>query len=1019
MVPVKITLSNFLSYGSEAQTLDFSRFHVACLSGRNGQGKSALLDALTWALWGEARKSSGAQKPDEELLRIGSRRMAVELVFDVEGDRYRVLRAYSRSATGKTSKSELELQLIDGETEESIPLTRASMRETQEVLTERLGLDYDAFVNSALLLQGRSDEFTKKKPSERKNILGRVLNLGRYDRLAEKARLRQSALRSEAEKLDREIEIFSEVLEHEKEWKGEFESTTLELNKKEDALKAVGAEVAALIENAATLQALKKELEAVEAATRQATQQRKVRQEEIGLLHKKIEEATQLIQQKETIQAEHAAYASFQKERDELDTKREVYRGLEAQLQAVKSSFAVKRTELEGKVEKLALELRVKEEEFTNAQNEVASKETYQRELEKSLEAKKSVTLLEENLRKQKNLDAEIGDLEQHIYGQKKQLSERLNGLREQIARSKKQVDEIAGLKKQLEDVSRKKDDIERVKVALSQTRDEGLGVAENISQLEGRISIIKEEIERVDVRIEQLTGTTESVCPTCGSLLDQERREALLKKLKTERSESFSQVSELSKNLDGFIQKRDTLRLTYRELSGQEAQMGKVVELFHQINERLGKAQESKKGYESDVQNANVLEQKLEKEEYALVEKKELIAKRSQRTQLELDDDALNKLRFEAAQTERYEERLRKIQFSEGKKENLQNQITKGKDELATLRGQLENGEAFLALKTQIKELESKLTRSGFDPERFEYIKKCIREKHAAVDNLHALLEAEKNIVEWEEQKEKLSGLLDELENSLGEKEERKIAIGTELKQLEELVARLENKKAEQKTIEDQVLVLQQAIGELKGRLGQVEEAKGKRKIARGKHKEKRNELNIYRKLRTAFGRNGIQSLIIEQALPEIEERASEILHRLTDGKMQVHLETIKDKKSGGTKETLEIIITDEQGVPRAYETYSGGEAFRINFALRIALSQMLAERNGVKIRTLGIDEGFGTQDEDGIQHLIEAIQEVQDDFDKILVITHLSRLKEAFPVRIEVVKDPVRGSQFTVMEQ
>ena len=117
--------------------------------------------------------------------------------------------------------------------------------------------------------------------------------------------------------------------------------------------------------------------------------------------------------------------------------------------------------------------------------------------------------------------------------------------------------------------------------------------------------------------------------------------------------------------------------------------------------------------------------------------------------------------------------------------------------------------------------------------------------------------------------------------------------------------------------------------------------------------------------------------------------------------------------------EETLEIIITDDQGVPRAYETYSGGEAFRINFSLRIALSQMLAERNGVKIRTLGIDEGFGTQDEDGLQHLIEAIQEIQDDFDKILVITHLNRLKEAFPVRIEVVKDPIHGSQFSLIEQ
>jgi exonuclease SbcC len=181
---------------------------------------------------------------------------------------------------------------------------------------------------------------------------------------------------------------------------------------------------------------------------------------------------------------------------------------------------------------------------------------------------------------------------------------------------------------------------------------------------------------------------------------------------------------------------------------------------------------------------------------------------------------------------------------------------------------------------------------------------------------------------------------------------------------------------------------------------------------------KEARSAHNLYGKLRRAFGRDGIPSLIIEQTLPEIEAKANELLERLTEGKMNVRLETLRDKKTGGTKETLEIIITDEQGVPRPYETFSGGEAFRVNFALRIALSQLLAERNGVKIRTLGIDEGFGTQDEQGIQNMIEAIQVIQDDFDKILVITHLSRLKEAFPVRIEVEKDPVMGSQFMVIE-
>jgi len=62
-------------------------------------------------------------------------------------------------------------------------------------------------------------------------------------------------------------------------------------------------------------------------------------------------------------------------------------------------------------------------------------------------------------------------------------------------------------------------------------------------------------------------------------------------------------------------------------------------------------------------------------------------------------------------------------------------------------------------------------------------------------------------------------------------------------------------------------------------------------------------------------------------------------------------------------------------------------------------------------------IDEGFGTQDEEGIERLVEAIQSIREDFAKVLVITHLERLKQAFPVRIEVEKDPATGSTFELV--
>ena len=55
MIPLKLTLSNFLCYRENVETLDFAGVHVACLCGANGHGKSALLDSITWALWGKAR----------------------------------------------------------------------------------------------------------------------------------------------------------------------------------------------------------------------------------------------------------------------------------------------------------------------------------------------------------------------------------------------------------------------------------------------------------------------------------------------------------------------------------------------------------------------------------------------------------------------------------------------------------------------------------------------------------------------------------------------------------------------------------------------------------------------------------------------------------------------------------------------------------------------------------------------------------------------------------------------------
>jgi exonuclease SbcC len=192
--------------------------------------------------------------------------------------------------------------------------------------------------------------------------------------------------------------------------------------------------------------------------------------------------------------------------------------------------------------------------------------------------------------------------------------------------------------------------------------------------------------------------------------------------------------------------------------------------------------------------------------------------------------------------------------------------------------------------------------------------------------------------------------------------------------------------------------------------------EAFERQRIERLEERERMaDDLGLYEDLREAFGKRGVPAMIIETVVPELTRSANDLLTHLSEDKMEVSIETQRKTKTGELREALDIIISDDLG-ERPYELYSGGEAFRIDFAIRIAISRLLARRAGAQLRSLFIDEGFGTQDARGREQLIAAINTIQDDFDRILVITHIEELKDAFPARIEVTKTP-QGSQFQLI--
>ena len=164
MIPVKLELTNFLAYRTP-NPLDLTGLHLACLAGANGAGKSSLLDAITWSLWGKARA-----RRDDDLIHGDEIEMQVRLTFRLMENTYRVTRYRSRKGRGS---SELSLEVQDDGNWRV--LSGSTIRETQQRITELLRLDYDTFINSAFLVQGHADEFTKKTPGDRKAILEAAL----------------------------------------------------------------------------------------------------------------------------------------------------------------------------------------------------------------------------------------------------------------------------------------------------------------------------------------------------------------------------------------------------------------------------------------------------------------------------------------------------------------------------------------------------------------------------------------------------------------------------------------------------------------------------------------------------------------------------------------------------------------------------------------------------------------------------------------------------------------------------
>jgi exonuclease SbcC len=854
-----------MCYRDATEVLDFTGLHLACLSGENGAGKSALLEAITWALWGKAR---GKEMLDE-LISKGASDMEVDFLFIMGGQHYRVLR--KRALKGKSGTTILDVQVAsDPEGEDWRTLSGATIRESQEQINNFLKLDYDTFINSAFILQGRADEFTTNSPIERKRILTDILGLQQYDRLEERAKeeVRQRAGRM------KELEVTIAQIDRELFNRPQY---TQELEEIEKELFTGSDSLLALREELGETQARKQGLE--HSRSRLAEIETRIKRREADLA---------------TTQVRIAGHTARKVEYEQLIGRREDiergYRDLqtaEVEIERINDAFR----------------------KLNSLQQEEGA---WHRQIE-SEQAR-----LEQE---QRHLERQIGELERKLAGRgtaDQQLSENLSVLRQ-----------LEVLQQQHEDTRCTRDAL-LVKVrTLTTERDACTKEGQAIRQ-------------KLDMLLDaHAAGKGHVGCPLCGTGLTQDALERVRRSYEKDREEKLKE----------YEVKKKELERTNKEVAEVERHMGQELADLKPLDDyrhRVKRAELTLEQMDRDAETLaslkaelKELKKRLSSEDFAREARRELEGVKDQIGALKYDTDEHDAAR----------------------------------DRLAVLKaGRF--ADDYLRLETAQRELPQTLVSLELD---------------------------ERNLAALNEEQERERAEMAELE--------------PQVHQLDEVSEKLAQLQKEERELADKVHDLGGERGDLRGKLARCDTLQKEKGEHVKEHATATEEKSVYEELASAFGKNGIQAMIIENVIPEIEDEANAILDRMTDGRMTVRLVTQRDAKTTKSViETLDINISDEMGT-RAYEMYSGGEAFRVNFAIRIALSKLLARRAGTQLQTLVIDEGFGSQDGQGREKLVGAIRSIQNDFEKILVITHIEELKEEFPVRINIVKTNL-GSKIAMSE-
>lgn len=1009
MLPLKLTIEGLYSYQTR-QTIDFSELTQAGLFGifgAVGSGKSSILEAVSFALYGETERMNSKDSRAYNMMNLRSNRSFIEFDFlNYENRKFRICREFKRNSKRFDDVKVSSTIFYEEKDEKWIPLEHSSA-------SEILGLSYDNFKRTIIIPQGQFKEFLELGAKDRTQMMKEIFGLHKYDlqdKVSESSKNNDVVLAELKGKLGTFEDISEELIsqkneefnlsksnftkEKEKHQQLENEFQNLKKLKEDfDNLKVKEAEFQIKESENDKFLKLEKQLEVFENAERNFK----------SLFAEKKRLSSELSQNIRNQQSAKIEFDSLSgtltKTNNSISALENDFNDLENSKQKAVDLLNVSKV-LEFENQKNKIEKRILEgEEFVNSSKnkeiEIQKKIDFEVVLISELKSKKTDTKVlldvEKWFQTEKNLQNELAQNQEKL---------------------KSKIDEISIQQNLLNEFPQNwKEEFSAKIISLN---DKKLNLQNQKSHLE-----LSEKLSEFAQNIEE-----GKPCPLCGSLEHPEIlvSENVSESLKNINSELLGIEQNLEKiRLDGNqIEKIIGLKLILEsqqsELENQKIETEEKIishsELF--VWNQFEKNDENK--FQIHKNQALELEQKISSDEKKLDENRKILEsqdKETKRFEEAIRDFKNKKISFETSISD-LKTNLKFLDFDTYENENS-GEIKLQSENLSNKNQSLEN--QFKQLQKDLLEITPKVaSRETLLHQISKQIDELQTKESENSDNINSVLRDSdfKNIEEVE------TVLLQDLDILTLRKEiqDFKISFST----LKEIINSLKQKLKESNFDESDFVTKSEAFLESKNSISELQkqltilenqvsdlqknfETKKELIIQQNKLLLRKSNLDT---LFNLFKGAGFVQYVSSIYLKQLCDNANIRFHRMTRNQLSLQ---INDKNE------FEIIDYLNEGKTRSVKTLSGGQSFQVSLSLALALAESVQSQAKSDKNFFFIDEGFGTQDPESVNLVFETLMNLQKENRIVGIISHVEELKEKIPISLNITKDEETGSKIEMV--